>query len=113
MTQALEEITDWGNNLTPNHTYLLEGDSMVAYIRAGTVEPYYFRSPIRGFSRTGRRFRPASTELFGQAALHLGQHQVVGSKGAVYSVNVNLGTCTCPGYTFRGVCKHTKLLETV
>ena len=38
--------------------------------------------------------------------------EVEGSKGAKYIVNLDDNTCTCPGYTFRGACKHVKELET-
>jgi uncharacterized Zn finger protein len=36
--------------------------------------------------------------------------EVQGSKGAVYWVDPELHSCTCPGYTFRGKCKHTDIL---
>lgn len=38
---------------------------------------------------------------------------VAGSKGASYEVSVGPGgnSCTCPGFTFRGACKHVKELE--
>lgn len=35
---------------------------------------------------------------------------VKGSNGKVYEVTAN--SCTCPGFTFRGTCKHVKELET-
>ena len=36
---------------------------------------------------------------------------VQGSKGAEYIVTLGANTsCTCPGFTFRGACKHTKEL---
>jgi predicted nucleic acid-binding Zn finger protein len=38
--------------------------------------------------------------------------EVLGSKGAKYIVNLDDNTCTCPGYTYRGDCKHIKELET-
>lgn len=37
--------------------------------------------------------------------------KVAGSKGAVYTVTTfgnGKKTCTCPGYSFRRFCKHTK-----
>jgi len=37
--------------------------------------------------------------------------EVKGSKGETYTVDPEAQTCTCPGYTFRGTCKHVKELE--
>jgi len=36
--------------------------------------------------------------------------EVKGSKGNSYFVNVEEKTCTCPGFTFRGNCKHVEAL---
>ena len=111
--QALKETTEWPDRATPNHTYLLDGDRLVAYIRSGTSEPKYFNSPIRGFSKTGRKFESASLDLFELPTQVSKVKQVVGSKGDVYIINLDELTCTCPGYSYRGACKHTKELEAV
>jgi hypothetical protein len=111
--QALRETTVWENKASPNHTYLLEGNNLVAYIRYGTTEPKYFTSPIKGFSKSGRKFVSASTDLFDLSDATVGRvREVVGSKGDVYLVDDDAGTCTCPGYSYRGACKHTKHVET-
>ena len=106
--QALLETT---GGLFPAHTYLIDGTSLVAYIRVGTTEPFYFKNGIKGFSKSGRKFVTVTPSPFDvpQLADHL--VQVKGSKGQVYTVDTAEGTCTCPGYTFRGACKHVKELE--
>jgi hypothetical protein len=111
--QALKETTVWPSATTPNHTYLLDGDKLVAYIRSGTSEPKYFTSPIRGFSKSGRKFESASLALFELPTQVSSVREVVGSRGDVYIINLDEGTCTCPGFSYRGACKHTKELETV
>lgn len=109
--QALQETTEWPNKASPNHTYLLDGDKLVAYIRSGTTKPKYFTTPIKGFSKSRRKFVSASLDLFEFPTQVSSVREVVGSKGDVYIINLDEGTCTCPGYTYRGACKHTKQLE--
>jgi hypothetical protein len=104
--EAVREITDWE---TPNHIYLLDGTKLVAYIKQGTVEPFYFKNPIKGFDKRGRKFEAADKNLF-EASASTNLIEVQGSKGAVYYVDPELHSCTCPGYTFRGKCKHTDVL---
>ena len=121
--QALKETT--GGDFHP-HIYLLDGNNLVAYIKAGTTEPIYFSKPIKGFSQSYRKFEKADVALF-EKTLNwrelLKEHvenaapvawikKVPGSKpGVEYTVNTDENTCTCPGFTFRGSCKHIKLLE--
>jgi hypothetical protein len=117
---ALKEITEWKDGTTANHTYLLDGDKMIAYIRKGTTEPFYFKQPIKGFSRSYRKFVELKDSPFKDWAKLLKAHidveptpayikKVAGSKpGVTYEVNTDENTCTCPGFTFRGACKHTK-----
>jgi len=59
--EAIKEITAWKDGTTANHTYLLDGNNLVAYIK---------------------------------------------KKGNSYFVDDEAHTCTCPGFTFRGSCKH-------
>ena len=118
MAQAYRETTIWADGSTSiNHTYLLEGDKMIAYMRSQTSVPFYFKKPIM-ISRSGRRFEPVEPNPFDlvpqvvQAqAIVEDIREIEGSKGARYYLNVDLKTCTCPGYTYRGTCKHVKELE--
>jgi hypothetical protein len=110
--QALRETTAWAGN-TANHTYLLDGNNLVAYIRAGTAVPFYFKSPIRGFDKRARKFELVTPNPFDMPQLASHLVTVTGSKGQTYTVDTSAGTCTCPGYTYRGVCKHITARVTV
>lgn len=107
--QALRETTVWAGN-TANHTYLLDGNNLIAYIRAGTSSPFYFKSPIKGFDKRARKFELVTPNPFEVPAVASHVITVVGSKGQVYTIDTSEGTCSCPGYTFRGACKHVKEL---
>jgi hypothetical protein len=108
--QALKETT---GGLFPPHTYLIDGTTLVAYIRAGTTVPFYFKNGIKGFAKSGRKFATVTPNPFEVPALADHLISITGSKGQVYTVDTHEGTCTCSGYTFRGTCKHVKALETV
>jgi hypothetical protein len=114
MEQAFKETTVWADgNTAINHTYFLNGDKMVAYIRYGTTEPFWFKTPIR-IDKRGRKFEQVSNDLFAlsfNVFTPSNTKEVEGSKGAKYIVNLDENTCTCPGYTYRGTCKHVKELE--
>jgi hypothetical protein len=123
--QAIRETTDWGNVNAPNHTYLLDGNNLVAYIKQGDTKPFYFKTPIKGFDKRGRKFETVEPNPFNNWGELLKAHiaveepmpwikKVAGSKpGVFYTVNTDENTCTCPGFTFRGACKHVKELEAV
>ena len=56
---ALKEITKWDEDYTvPNHTYILnEKAELEAYIKAGSNEYYKFKKPMKGFSKSRRKFK--------------------------------------------------------
>lgn len=121
MAEAYLETTEWADIKGCNHTYYLEGDRMLAYLRMGTAEPFWFSKPIT-ISRSGRKFQRVDSRVFEHSLGSLAALiqpksdpdvvEVQGSKpGSVYLVNTKENTCTCPGYTFRGQCKHVKELE--
>jgi hypothetical protein len=102
--EALRETT---GGLFHPHTYLLDGTTLVAYIKAGETEPFYFKSGIKNFDKRGRKFEKADSKQFkSKAKTQL--IEVKGSKGSSYWVDPEAKTCTCPGYTFRGACKHVQ-----
>jgi hypothetical protein len=109
--EALKEVTVWEVEYRqPNHTYLMDGDKAVAYIRWHEGAPEYFKTPQK-LDKRYRKFEKADIGLFEvKEAKDPVILEVPGSKGATYYVNTETGTCTCPGFTFRGACKHTKEL---
>lgn len=88
------------------HIYLVDGTKLLAYVKVGSVKADYFEHPLR-FDRRGRKFVRVDTAVFKQPkADH--RVKVEGSRGNVYYVDKAEQTCTCPGYTYRGNCKHIK-----
>ena len=93
------EQTQWAGDF-PNHCYLLSDDKskMFGYAQKGTSDIKMMKNPI-GFDTRGRKFM-----VLHQIPDEPKGRKVEGSKGAVYYVHNN--TCTCPGFKFRGECKH-------
>ena len=104
--EAIKEVTEWPEDMKPqpNHIYLMDGDKAVAYIKYGEGNPLFFSSPFR-LVRSRRKFIKADVSLFGQQKKS-NLTEVKGSKGDSYFVDYDARTCTCPGFQFRGLCKH-------
>jgi hypothetical protein len=104
---AIKEVTVWKDvTRQPNHVYLMVGEKAVAYIKWGEGDPFYFKNPMR-LDKRYRKFvelkdSPFNTQVKSELI------EVKGSKGNTYFVDPEANTCTCPGFTFRGACKHTK-----
>jgi hypothetical protein len=105
--QAVLEITKWETNFQPNHTYLLDSDKIHAFIPKGKTEPVYFKIPIR-MDKRGRKFQELKINPFNTKTKST-LIEVKGSKGNSYWVDPDKGTCSCPGFSFRGKCKHVSL----
>jgi hypothetical protein len=110
--EALRETT--GGQFPP-HIYLLDGNNLVSYIKSGETEPFYFKNPIKGFDKRGRKFESITPNPFKDWGKLLKAHvdvaksnliTVKGSNGKEYTIDPDAKTCTCPGFTFRGACKH-------
>jgi hypothetical protein len=92
MAEAYRETTVWEGATTINHTYLLEGDNMIAYMRSQTSVPFYFKKPIR-IDKRGRKFERLDVnpfELVPQVvvAQESTVKEIEGSKGAKYYVDL-------------------------
>lgn len=108
--EAVREITEWKgvDYRAPNHDYLLDGDRVIAYRPWGTAEVRVVKGTLK-IDRRGRKFEklkdnPFSTVQHPKREPEL--REVKGSKGNSYFVNIEERTCTCPGFTFRGRCRH-------
>ena len=99
----MEAVVETTGGEFPAHTYLLDGNTLVAYVKVNETEPFYFRNPIKGFDRRGRKFEPGNKNLFTEKK-ESNARTVIGSSGQTYTVTEH--SCTCPGYTYRGTCKH-------
>lgn len=121
--KAFLETTEWAD--TPfncNHVYWMNDsrDKMYAYARFGNpADVQVFKNPIRIDNR-GRRFEPVRHDIYGWTdpddVVEVTANptwRVAGSKGAEYVVEKDgsVYTCTCPGYKYRGECRHAKEVE--
>ncbi|MFZ9848025.1 MAG: SWIM zinc finger family protein [Flavobacteriales bacterium] len=113
MLQILKETTVWNADFkVRNHTYLLDGDKVVAYAVFSGKEIRLSPSKIK-IDKRGRKFEFSN---------HPGLKKIrdsqkpdpdvrtfkVESGDKVYFVNLKKDnySCTCTGFTFRGKCKH-------
>ena len=106
MIEILQEVTDWGKYKVNNGVYHINGaGKLIAYQRNKDSEVQVLNVPSNQFSKSRRKFIK-----IGERAEELASHivKVEGSKGNVYLVDTEKMTCTCPGFTFRGTCKHIK-----
>ena len=102
---AVLETTKWDWECQPNHTYLLDGDKIVAYIPKGESTPKYFKGVLR-INKRGRTFRELKVSPFKTQPSDKKIIKVQGSKGNTYEIDPVEKSCTCPGWMYRGKCKH-------
>ena len=98
--EALRETT---GGLFPAHIYLIDGNNLISYIKKGETAAFYFKNPIKGFDKRGRKFETVTPNPFKQQK-ETNAKTVIGSSGQVYTVTED--SCSCPGFTYRGSCKH-------
>lgn len=105
--KVLKEITVWDMDYQPNHTYLIEGDRVVAYKPKHGSE---IRKSNIKISTSKRKFQeiPYRESEWGIRST-LQTVRVEGSKGSNYTVTLGeKPSCDCTGFKFRGDCKHIK-----
>ena len=100
MIEILQEVTDWGKYKVANGVYHVNSAGHLVQ-HNDTI----YNTPIKQFSKARRKFKKIGER---PEELESGIIKVQGSKGNVYLVDTINKTCTCPGFTFRGHCKHVK-----
>ena len=98
MIEILQEVTDWGKYPVANGVYHINS--------AGQLVQHndkVFKNPIKQFSKTRRKFKK-----IGERPEVLNKDVIIvkGSNGNTYTIED--GKCSCPGFTYRGNCKHVK-----
>ncbi len=115
--QVLWETTEWADGTDANHVYFMDDskEKMYAYVTRGSMDVFKFRNPIRINTR-GRTFVAVPNIWnfdLGETVEDTKGREFIGSKGQKYVVKKedNIYTCTCPGYKYRGDCRHVKEME--
>jgi hypothetical protein len=106
--KVLKELTEWQVDFRqPNHTYLMNGDKIIAYrvYHDGEVRPAHGH-------RLDQRYRKfeeipyVAADWNGFGDVDPAVIRIQGSGKNSYEINTDKETCSCPGFTFRGACKH-------
>jgi hypothetical protein len=113
MLEILKEITQWSTGSSVrNHTYLLEGNKLIAYAKFGTDEIVISKKQFN-IDKRYRKF--ISDNHSGLSALIKKQKTdpntrvfkvQSGEKEYFVTNKSEKYTCTCTGFNFRGKCKH-------
>lgn len=98
MIEILQEVTDWGNRKITNGVYHVNSSGQLVQ-----YNDKVFKNPIKQFSKSRRKFKKIGER---PEELAPGAITVKGSNGNIYTIQD--GKCSCPGFTFRGNCKHIK-----
>lgn len=113
MLEILKETTSW-NTDTPvkNHTYLLDGNKLIAYAKFGSDQIIVSKTPFN----IDKRYRTFVRENhFGLSKLIKNQKKdsntrvfkiQSGEKEYFVTKNIEKYSCTCTGFNFRAKCKH-------
>jgi hypothetical protein len=122
---AYKEVTEWDNSefVVPNHTYLFDGKSnILAYAKASNNELVILHKPLPLDTRRRKFIKVKHKDLDAYGATVVLEDkppsdypnwQVKSDSGKTYTVELISGKyhCNCVGYSYRGVCKHSKQIK--
>jgi hypothetical protein len=97
MIEILQETTNWGDAPVANGIYHVN-------VQGHLVQhnDKVFKNPMKQFSKARRTFEKIGEYADPQTRPDV--KFVIGSKGQKYFIED--GKCSCPGFKFRGQCKH-------
>ena len=111
--KVLKEITEWKTDYSvPNHIYLVDGDKILAYKTYRENSMHFLTGSCR-LDKRGRKFKELKYIATDWGTTQTKSNVIIvqGSKGNTYEVDPDTGTCSCPGFQYRGNCKHVKILQ--
>ena len=116
--EILQEVSQWDADYNCNHTYLLNGDKIIAYIKQGDNQVNIMKSQMR-IDKRYRKFIKVNnmrlSKLIPKDNTDNNRIFNVKSKDKEYTVILdnanNTLSCNCIGFTYRGECKHIKAVE--
>lgn len=103
MLQVFKEVTEWDDPSLneKNGTYWVNSaGNLVAFEPPGGPRKV-FKNPLKGFSKSYRKFQKLGTIDEEHPTDSI---TVKGSNGETYVISD--GVCSCPGFKYRGKCKH-------
>lgn len=110
MHEILMETTDWD---FPNHTYLVSNGKLIAYLNVLTNEVKKLKGNAY-FDKRNREFKKVKNAKLEKLMVKQDDVepsiQIKSDSGKTYTITKKEGkylSCTCPGFTYRGYCKHT------
>jgi len=104
--EILQEVTDWGKYKVNNGIYHVNSAGKLVAYQANAKEPLQILNvPSTQFSKSRRKFKKIGER---PEELDANIVEVKGSTGKTYIIDLDKKTCTCPGFTYRGNCKHVK-----
>lgn len=109
MIEILQETTDWGKYKVNNGVYHVNSSGKLVAFQANIDSPIQeLNVPSTQFSKSRRKFKKIGERPDPQSEQNSNIIKVKGSTGKEYIIDLDKKTCTCPGFTYRGNCKHVK-----